>query len=63
MATLQNISYLFTPESLKAPETNSRILKTILDAIAFKKMMDVNYLWVERLCIVQDNSRHFNSQL
>ncbi len=25
--------------------------------------MGLNYIWVDRLCIVQDNSRHFNEQL
>lgn len=63
MTTTRNLERLFIPGSLELPETNSRIPKTILDAIAFTKMMGLRYLWVDRLCIVQDNIRHFNVQL
>jgi hypothetical protein len=63
MATTQNVGHLFSLGSLEAPTTNSRIPRTILDAISFTKIMGVRYLWVDRLCIVQDDSRHFNSQL
>jgi hypothetical protein len=63
MATLQNVDYLRTPGSLEASETKVRIPRTILDAIYFTRLMGVDYLWVDRLCIVQDNARHFNEQL
>jgi hypothetical protein len=62
MATTQNISYLFSPGSLEAT-ANSHIPRTILDAIGLTKLIGLKYLWVDRLCIVQDDSRHFNKQL
>jgi len=63
MATTENISHLFTPGSLATPEASSNIPRTILDAMYLTEAMGVNYLWVDRLCIVQDNIRHFNEQL
>lgn len=61
--TTHNVNYLSTSGSLEAPEIKSRIPRTILDAITMTRIMGLNYFWVDRLCIVQDNSRHFNEQL
>jgi hypothetical protein len=63
MATTQNLKHLCIPGYLEIPETKSRIPRTILDAMAVSRMMGIDYLWVDRLCIVQDNSHHFNEQL
>ncbi|KAE9364342.1 HET-domain-containing protein [Stipitochalara longipes BDJ] len=63
MATTKTLPYLFTPGALATLETSSQIPRTILDAMHLTTEMGVNYLWVDRLCIVQDNIRHFNEQL
>ncbi|KAK3369421.1 hypothetical protein B0T24DRAFT_681429 [Lasiosphaeria ovina] len=48
---LGNLSDVQTTESL----ASRRIPKTVSDAIIIVKKMGLRYLWVDRLCIVQDD--------
>ncbi len=61
MATTTNIAQLQISGALGKLEINSRIPRTVLDAIAFTRAMGLQYLWVDRLCIIQDNIRHLMS--
>jgi Heterokaryon incompatibility protein (HET) len=55
-AKKENLTKLRIPGSLKPSQTNPGIPRTILDAMALTDIMGVSYLWVDRLCIVQDDS-------
>lgn len=50
-----NLQTLQMPQSLSRQDTFSRIPKTIQDAIALTKLLHERYLWVDSLCIVQDD--------
>ena len=54
--TKENLDDLRIPGSLEPSQTNLVIPRTVLDAMALTEMMGVRYLWVDRLCIVQDSS-------
>ena len=58
-----NLSQLSSPGSLNTPENMARIPKTILNAMTLSTAIGVQYLWVDRLCIVQDDPSSFNEQL
>src|SRR5438034_75540 len=36
--------------------------KTIQDAISFTRMLHIQYLWVDALCIIQDSEQDWNLQ-
>ncbi|KAK8220912.1 heterokaryon incompatibility protein-domain-containing protein [Phyllosticta capitalensis] len=50
-ATSRNISRLEKPSSL----SNSKVPATIQDAMAVCQILSIRYLWVDRLCILQDD--------
>ncbi|KAK8247844.1 heterokaryon incompatibility protein-domain-containing protein [Phyllosticta capitalensis] len=50
-ATLRNINRLEKPGSL----SNSKVPSTIQDAMAVCQIFGIRYLWVDRLCILQDD--------
>ncbi|PMD33069.1 HET-domain-containing protein [Hyaloscypha variabilis F] len=58
-----NFSQLCLKNSLKLPNNMLCIPRTILDAIALTRAMDLRYLWVDRLCIIQDEPTHLTQQL
>lgn len=58
-ATLANMNLLSTPGQLDIVTLS----RTIVDAIAFCRKLDVRYLWVDRLCIVQDDASHKHDQI
>jgi hypothetical protein len=62
-ANTQNFGSLCTPGSLAKSEFSSRIPRTISDAIFLIHELGLQYLWVDRLCIIQDDPRIFNEQL
>ncbi|OTA88703.1 hypothetical protein M434DRAFT_14919 [Hypoxylon sp. CO27-5] len=49
--TSSNIDAMKTPESI----TDQALPKTIVDAMELTKEMDVDFLWVDRLCVIQDS--------
>ena len=53
--TTENIDDLRSSGALLKAKTWCTIPQTIKDAIHLTKCLDINYLWVDRLCIVQDD--------
>lgn len=55
----ENLSTLYQPSSLDKSHTqhgvSKRLPKTIADAISFCRLIGQRYLWVDSLCIVQDD--------
>ncbi|KAK1750878.1 heterokaryon incompatibility protein-domain-containing protein [Echria macrotheca] len=41
----------------------SRVPNTIRDAMQLASLLDVRYLWVDRLCIIQDDQDHIHTQI
>ena len=60
---MMNIERLCVAGSLNEPDNKSRIPRTILDAMTLTKAMDLRVLWIDRLCIIQDDSYHFRDQI
>ncbi|KAK8206278.1 heterokaryon incompatibility protein-domain-containing protein [Phyllosticta capitalensis] len=58
-ASMSNISLLMKPGALVPDE----LPKTISDAIQVCKKLEIRYLWVDRLCIVQDSQEDMDSQI
>lgn len=54
-------SWLFTPSSLA--KIDNRIPRTIFDAMVLTKLLGRRYLWVDALCIQQDNLFDKNTQI
>lgn len=59
--TTANLEQLHTPGELS--KDSVRIPSTIRDAIHFTESLDHRYLWVDALCIVQDNMAETQVQL
>ena len=62
-SNINNIDHLCIPGSLDKLENLSRIPRTIRDAMTLTKAMNIRYLWVDRLCIIQDDFYHFRDQI
>ncbi|KAK0648517.1 heterokaryon incompatibility protein-domain-containing protein [Cercophora newfieldiana] len=59
-----NIDALGTPHSLaESSPLGMRLPRTIRDAMAVTRTLGYRYLWVDRLCIVQDDEVHKSAQL
>jgi Heterokaryon incompatibility protein (HET) len=62
-STTDNFSQLCLSGSLSKPENVSRMPRTVSDAMTVSRAMGVKFLWVDRLCIIQNNSKVFTNQL
>jgi hypothetical protein len=51
-----NVEKLATPGSLLLPENNTGVPVTIRDAMEVVQKLHLRYLWVDSLCIVQDDN-------
>ncbi|KAF2665647.1 HET-domain-containing protein [Microthyrium microscopicum] len=51
----RNLDYLLTPNSLTTIESILKIPRTIKHAMAVVKLLEERYLWVDALCIPQDD--------
>ncbi|KAF2032132.1 HET-domain-containing protein, partial [Setomelanomma holmii] len=58
-ATLDNLDALCTPGHLYRID----LPKTIVDAISLCQKLSISYLWVDRLCIVQDDAAQKHDQI
>ena len=56
-----NIDLLKTPKGLR--EWNETIPRTVVDAITLTRKLGEQYLWVDLLCIVQDDSSNKHSMI
>lgn len=63
VATMANVDELYLPGSLMNPGTARRIPRTIRDAMALTAKFKIRYLWVDSLCIVQNDLEHKVEQL
>jgi hypothetical protein len=62
-STLNNFSALQNARALELEPWASRMPSTVRDAIYLTKEMGERYLWVDRLCIIQDDDQHKAEQL
>lgn len=53
--TVSNFDSLSKPNAFKLPENIWRLPNTIKDSILLCRTLSVQYLWVDRFCIVQDD--------
>ncbi len=60
---IANFPTLQLPKALLDPEIWGRLPRTIRDAIRVTKDMGERYLWVDRLCIVQDDASNKAQQI
>ncbi|CAP64845.1 uncharacterized protein PODANS_5_3920 [Podospora anserina S mat+] len=60
---ISNFSTLQLPSSLASPEILPRLPLTIQDAIKVTRDMGERYLWVDRLCIIQDDEANKSQQI
>jgi hypothetical protein len=61
--TRNNLQTLQAAGALKEPEIESHIPRTIKDAIELVKKLRMHYLWVDALCIVQDDEEWKHAEL
>ena len=59
--TTANLEQLHSPGELS--KDNVRVPSTIRDAIYFTECLKFNYLWVDALCIIQDDATEMDVQL
>ena len=62
-ATKANLTLLQSEGSLRDTRTQNRLPGTIQRAMHFTSLLDVDFLWVDCLCIVQDDPIHAASQI
>ena len=61
--TMSTREQLERPGSLRLPHISSQIPKTIRDAIELTRVLGENWLWVDSLCIVQDDPAALSNEL
>ena len=62
-ATKANLTFLQSEGSLLETRTGDHLPGTIQRAMHFTSLLDVDFLWVDCLCIVQDDPIHAASQI
>ncbi|KAI9148866.1 heterokaryon incompatibility protein [Paramyrothecium foliicola] len=55
LATKENLSALQLPGALREPPFCNNLPQTILDAMLLVEWLGLKYLWIDALCIVQDD--------
>lgn len=61
--TKSNLDEYRKPGSFAVPKTYKKIPKTIRDAIHVTRTLEVKFLWVDALCIVQDDEENLTDQI
>ncbi|KAH6643385.1 heterokaryon incompatibility protein-domain-containing protein [Truncatella angustata] len=62
-ATRSNLGHLKMPGALSLTDFSDTLPATVRDAVALTRSLDLDYLWVDRLCIVQDDPASKSLQL
>ncbi|KAF8889453.1 heterokaryon incompatibility protein-domain-containing protein [Gymnopilus junonius] len=60
---LNNLSDLQRPGGLARPQYYNQIPKTVQDAMEVVRRLDLRYLWVDSLCIIQDDDQKGGSKM
>lgn len=63
MATKGNIESLKGTGTIAVGNTAFKLPRTVEDAIQLTQMLEERFLWVDRLCIVQDDIENWHSQI
>ena len=61
VTTKSNVTELYIPGALK--DNEGRMIQAIQDAIQCVSELGERYLWVDALCIIQDDEQHKSSQI
>jgi len=61
--TKATLAALQEPDAFSKPEIASRIPRTFRDAMHLAQFFGVRYLWIDLLCIVQDDTSHQESEM
>ena len=61
--TQENLVFMQQPGSLNSHQIISRMSGTIRAAMSFGQLIGVRYLWVDRLCIIQNDSLRKDEQI
>ncbi|KAI1630199.1 heterokaryon incompatibility protein-domain-containing protein [Exophiala viscosa] len=61
--TKSNLEHLREKNSFSSPCVRNRLPGAIRRAMEFTRLLGVEFLWVDRLCIVQDDPVHATSQI
>jgi hypothetical protein len=62
-ASKSNIQELMQDRSLAQPKWSAKLPRTISDAIGLARLLGERYLWIDSLCIVQDDEIFKHSQI
>jgi hypothetical protein len=63
MTLRSNLSTLSEEGSLERPHIQSRLPQTIKDFMRLTAVIDQEYIWIDRFCIVQDDEAHKSIQI
>jgi hypothetical protein len=63
LATTENLDLLSSPNALERPEFHTKIPQVIQDAMRSVEGLGESYLWVDALCIVQDDIEEKQKQI
>jgi hypothetical protein len=59
----ENLDVMTQPGSLKSTDVQRQLPGTIQAAMDFAQLIGLRYLWVDRLCIVQNDLSHKTEQI
>ncbi|KAF4456874.1 heterokaryon incompatibility protein [Fusarium austroafricanum] len=62
-ANQSNIKWLQKKGSLSSQQTAIQVATTVRDAMGIVKLLDERYLWVDTLCIIQDDASHKHMEM
>ncbi|KAL3954839.1 hypothetical protein ACCO45_010402 [Purpureocillium lilacinum] len=61
--TTRNLKELQQPGGLKALGTLELIPRTFRDAMSLAALLGIRYIWIDRLCVLQDDDAHRRSEM
>jgi len=61
--TTHNLKELQQPGGLKALGTLELIPRTFRDAMSLAALLGIRYIWIDRLCVLQDDDAHRRSEM